>query len=225
MKPRHVGDLLVARVAEHRVAAADQHRHVGDRDVEPIEQRLDVRIAIEIDVGVRVAVARQELLDAQRARRVRRSDEHDVAEAARDQLHPAQDEGAHQDLAELGVGLHERQQLVAIQLDHLARFAHAARKSAGRPEIMLASPVNWPGSWTTIDRFAGARRTDDLDLPGRHDEERHDLVARVHEHFARADLAYTTVRRNARDLLGRQGRGRRARRAPAGLGATTWGQA
>ena len=32
----------------------------------------------------------------------------------RDQLDAAQDEGAHQDLAQLGVGLHEREQLFAI---------------------------------------------------------------------------------------------------------------
>ena len=54
----------------------------ADRDVEAIEQLLHVGVAIEIDVGVGMAVAGQELLDAQRAGAVRRADEHDVAEAA-----------------------------------------------------------------------------------------------------------------------------------------------
>ena len=72
-----------------------------------------------------MAVARQELLDAQRSRAMVRADEHDVAEAVRDQLHPAQDEGAHDDLAQLAVGLHQRQQVLAIQLDHFTRCTDA----------------------------------------------------------------------------------------------------
>ena len=91
-------------------------------DVKPVQQLLDVGVAVEIDVGVRMAVARQELLDAQRAGAMSRPNEHDIAEPVRDQLHPAQDEGPHDDLAELAVGLHERQQLFAIQLDHFARL-------------------------------------------------------------------------------------------------------
>ena len=102
-----VGDLRVGRIPQHRVAAADQHRNVGGVDVKPIEQLLRVGIAIEIDVVERMAVARQELLDPQRAGAVRRADHDDVAEVARDQLEAAKDERAHQDLAQLGVGLHQ----------------------------------------------------------------------------------------------------------------------
>ena len=60
--------------------------------------------------------------------------QHDVAEAVRDQLDAAQDEGAHQDLAQLAVGLHQRQQVLAIELDHLAGLgrAHAHEPAAGR---------------------------------------------------------------------------------------------
>ena len=63
-------------------------------------------------------------------------DQHDVAEPARDQLHAAQDEGAHQDLAQLAVGLHQRQQLLAVQLDHLARLrcTRAANERAAAGE-------------------------------------------------------------------------------------------
>ena len=85
-----------------------------------VQQLLHVGVAVEIDVGVRMAVARQELFDAKRSSAMIRPDEHDVAEPVRDQLHPAQDEGAHDQLAEFAVGLHERQQLFTIQLDHFA---------------------------------------------------------------------------------------------------------
>ena len=127
MKPRQSAISWLRRIAQHDLAAADQHRHVGDVDAEAIEQLLDVGVAIEIDVGVGMAVAGEELLDAQRAGAVHRADEDDVAEAVRDQLDAAQDERAHQDLAELGVGLHQRQQVFAIELDHLARLAARAR--------------------------------------------------------------------------------------------------
>ena len=46
----------------------------------------------------------------------------DVAEAAGDQLDAAEDERPHQDLAQLGVGLDQPEQLLAIELDHLARL-------------------------------------------------------------------------------------------------------
>ena len=67
VEPEAVGDLLVARISQHRVAAADQHRHVGGAHMKAIEEILRVGVAIEVDVVKRVAVARQELLDAQRA--------------------------------------------------------------------------------------------------------------------------------------------------------------
>jgi hypothetical protein len=54
-----------------------------------------------------------------------RPDEHHVAEPVRDQLHPAQDEGPHENGAQLAVGLHECQQVLALELDHGASLARA----------------------------------------------------------------------------------------------------
>ena len=85
--------------------------------------------------------------------------QHDVAEAVRDQLDAAQDERPHQDLAQLGVGLHQRQQLLARRARSPRRLARPApRNSARRPEIMLTSPVNWPGR---VDDDRGSRRDRD----------------------------------------------------------------
>ena len=42
-----------------------------------------------------------------------------------DQLDAAQDERPHQDLAQLAVGLDERQELLAVELEHLATLNHA----------------------------------------------------------------------------------------------------
>jgi hypothetical protein len=89
--------------------------------VKPVEEFLRVGVAIEIDVMKRVAIARQELLDAERAGRVRRANQHDVTRAAGDQLDAAKDERPHEDLAQLGIRLDESEQLFASELDHLAR--------------------------------------------------------------------------------------------------------
>ena len=65
-----------------------------------------------------MAVARQERLDAERARGMARPDEHDVAKPVRDQLHPTEEEGPQEDLAQLAIGLHEREYVVTLERDH-----------------------------------------------------------------------------------------------------------
>jgi len=53
-----------------------------------------------------------------------------IPETVRDQLQPAQDEGPHKQFADLGVGLHQREQLIAADLDRLARLGHARSQAA-----------------------------------------------------------------------------------------------
>ena len=125
-----------------------------------------------------MTVPGQELPDAQRSRRMVRPDEHDVAEAVRDELHPPEDEGPHQDLAELGVRLHQRQQLLVIELDDLARRAGARphQRAAVREHVGLAGELARPMNGD--DGLAGIRRLDDLDLSRGDDVERDDSGAR-----------------------------------------------
>ena len=49
-----------------------------------------------------------------------RSDDHDPAHVAREQLETTQNEGAHQDLAQLRIGLYQRTQLLATDFNHFA---------------------------------------------------------------------------------------------------------
>ena len=201
-----VGDLLVRRVPKHDVAAADQHRHVRRGDVKPIEELLHADVAIEIDIRVRMAVARQELLDAERSGAVIRPDEHGISEPLRDQLQAAEDERPHQNLAELGIGLHECQQVFAVQLDYCAGLADARpeKRAAARDHVDLAAELT--PSVDGDDRLGGARRLDDLDRPIRHHKEWNDLFARFDQHFAAPNLAHVSVRADASDLLRLQGR-------------------
>src|ERR1700736_2759213 len=79
-----------------------------------------------------------------------RSDEHHVSESVRDHLHSAEDEGPHQDLAQLAVGLHQRQQLVAVDLDHLAGLAGdcAVERAPPRKRADLAGELS-----RSMDRY------------------------------------------------------------------------
>ena len=147
------GDPLIAWIPKYGVAAADQHRHIRRRDSEPIEELLRFGVAVEIDVVVGMAVAGQKLLDPQRTGAVHRSDQHDVTKTAGDQLNSTQDERPHEDLAQLGVGLHDSEQLLAIELDHLTGL--------GRTHARQCPP---PGDHRAFARELTAPVNDDEDL-------------------------------------------------------------
>ena len=80
-----------------------------------------------------MAIPGQEFLDAERPGAVRRADHDDVTQIVRDQLEAPQDERPHQDLAQLRVGLYQREQLLAIELNHFARLADAETSQRGAP--------------------------------------------------------------------------------------------
>ena len=58
VQPETVGQLPIAGIPQHDLPAADHHRHVVDRDLETVQQRLDASIPVEVEGGVRIAVAR-----------------------------------------------------------------------------------------------------------------------------------------------------------------------
>ena len=65
-------------------------------------------------------VPRQKFLHPKRPGVVSRADDDGIAHLMRNQLEAAQNERAHQNLAQLGVGLYQREQLLVIELDHFA---------------------------------------------------------------------------------------------------------
>ncbi|MBI4468610.1 MAG: hypothetical protein HY650_04730 [Acidobacteria bacterium] len=114
---------MIGRIAKHPLAAADQHRHVGLGEMKPIQQILNPFIPIEIDEGVRMAVAGQEFLDPQGSRAMSRPDEHHIADPPGNELNPAKDEGPHEDIAQFTVRLHQREKPLSIDFDHFSRLA------------------------------------------------------------------------------------------------------
>ena len=98
--------------------------------MDAIEKLLGAGIAVQVEHGVGMPVPYEELPDAERPLAMRRADDHDVADVAVDQFHAPQDERAHEDRAQLAVGLDQCQQVVASEFDDLAV---GARPDLGEP--------------------------------------------------------------------------------------------
>lgn len=64
-----------------------------------------------------MAIACQEFLKAQGVGGMAGTQQANVAYTLRQQLRAAEDEGAHQDLAQLSICLHRREEIVAAELD------------------------------------------------------------------------------------------------------------
>ena len=130
---QEIGDLRDTRVLEHASAAADQDGHLVHGDVKALEQGLHVAVAVAVDVDadIGVTVARQEFAQPQGAGRVARAEQHRLALSRRDQPHAAQDEGAHEHFADLGVGLHDVAQACLADRQDLPGLAHADAGEAG----------------------------------------------------------------------------------------------
>src|SRR5438876_5743488 len=144
-----------------------------------IEDLLGHRIAVEIDERRRMGIAREELANLERARRKHRAEDQDIAEALVEEHGSAEDEGTHQDRAQLRVGLDEGEQPVSRHLDHLAwrRRANGGERAASSEHIKLAGERA-----PTIRRdelFTVARCTHDDELSIGDDEERILLLARI----------------------------------------------
>ena len=84
------------------------------------------------------------------------------------------------------------QQLLAIELDHLAVAADAQPDQRAAAGDMLVSPVNWPAPMRDDHLVAGSSTASALDRAADHHEERHGGVPGFDQHLAarhRADLA------------------------------------
>ncbi len=152
--------------------------------MEAIEERLHVRIALHLLIGEGLGVPAQELPDVQRAGRVAGADEDQAAGALGDERHPAQDEGAHEDFAELEVPLHERVQMLAIDDDDrsVAERPAADEGAAGREHVDLAREL--PGAVHRDLLLAALDRAHDLHGALDDHEEAGVLLPELEQHLA-----------------------------------------
>src|SRR2546421_1184924 len=135
---------------------------------------------------------------------MRGADEAHAAIAVGDERHPPQDEGAHEDFAELEVPLHQSAQMVAIDDDDrsVAESPAADEGAAGGQHVDLAR--EFPG---TVDRdllFAAVERAHDLDGPFDDHEEAGVLFPELEQHLAGAHAASLADSGDPAELSGGQ---------------------
>ena len=120
---------------------------------------------------------------------------------ARNQFEAAQDERAHEDLAQLSVGLNQREQLLAIELNHFARLADTQAYECAATADHVGFAGELPGMKAHDQRLAAVRRSNGLELAADDDKDRHGLVADLDEHVATRRRATPSVGRNPRHLF------------------------
>src|SRR5258708_11936141 len=92
-----------------------------------IEDLLGHRIAVEIDERRWMGIAREELANLERARRIDRTEDERIAKILFEKHCAAEDERTHDNRAQLRIGLHESEQRFPRHLDHVARHRGANR--------------------------------------------------------------------------------------------------
>ena len=135
-----------------------------------------------------------------------RADEHHVAEVAIDERETAKDERAHEDLAELGVRLHDLQQVLAIELDHVAGLRHSRRDEALPPREHVRFASELAGRVHRDDGLHALLRAEDLNLAAHDDEEARVHHACLDQHITALNGVRHAMRGDARDLRGRERR-------------------
>lgn len=138
-----------------------------------VQEGLHVGIAIEIDIGVRVPIARQKFFDAQRIRRMTRAHHRDIPKTLGKQFCSPKDKRAHQDFTEFCVGLDQSQHVLAADFDDITGLAgsYAVECPTARKRVHLASELSWRHS--RDECFASTGRTYCFQFTGDDDENRY----------------------------------------------------
>ena len=181
---RHFG---IGGVLEDLGSPADQERHVLDPDLELVEERLGVSVLLDVEVAVGMAVSGEELHQTKGAGVVARADQHRVAHVEVDQPHPAEDEGPHQQLAELGIGHDEVAELGRRDVHHLSVGVHPGGDQCPPAGEEADLPGEASRPMGDLDVRLSEAAEDDLHLPGEDDVEVDVLVALVEEHLPGLD--------------------------------------
>ena len=156
---------------------------------------------------MRIAVAGEKSLQPDNADRIRRPDQHRAADAALDQADPAQDQRAHDALAEIGFGDQKRAQLfrryqqrLDVALGMAVDQRDAARELADFGEE-LARPL-------VDDRrdVSEAIALGDRNMAGKHDKHARSGLAGLEQHFAVPVSSDVAEPAHPRDFLRRQRR-------------------
>ncbi len=176
------------------------------------------------------AIAGEKALQPNDAAAIRRPDQHRAADAALDQADPAQDQSAHDALAEIGLRHQERAQPIRRnqQRFDLALGVAVDQRDAARELADLADELPRP----LIDHrgdVAEAIALGDRNMARQHHEQAGAGLAGFEQAFAIAEMARLAEPAHPRDLLRRQAReglletGKGPRRRDAAIGVCRHG--
>ena len=170
------------------------------------DQRLGVGIRLGIEAQMRMAVVAEKALQPQHVAVVGAADDHRPARAGLQQADAAQDERAHDALAELRLGDEKRAQLIGRndqRLDRPTRDRVDERRPTGKLCQLAEERTRTMGD----DGCGAARRVmaRDLDFAGEDDAQPAADVAHLREPLARRKCAQGAEAPDARDLRRVQG--------------------
>ena len=193
-------DCGVAWIPEDLVAAADDDGNVLEPDMKSVEQRLHLGVALDLEVGVGVAIAGEKLPQPQRVGRMARPEKHHVGVFIGYQCNPTQDERAHEQLAQLRVGLHDLPQFVGVECGYGAALADANARQGNTAfqGTHLAAEV---AGGQQVDRFPADRGVqENLETAGQYDEYVAGARSQLQQNLTRAGLDAPAVRLEPRHL-------------------------
>ena len=196
-------------IAQHGAIGTHHQRQIAARGRIARDEIGGVLVGGGIEQMMRLAVARQKVLQARHVAERGRTDQHRAADTALDQADPAQDQRAHDALAEVGFGDQERPQLVRRdekRLDVALGVAVDQRDAAGK---LADLGQKLPGPLIDHRRdVAEAVALGDRDMTGKHDEHAGSGLAGLEQFFAWLVGLDVAEPAHARDLWRRQHRKR-----------------
>src|SRR6266446_1517495 len=133
-QPDATGEFSLARIAQQLSARAQHDRQLTSVDLKALDERFGFRIGFGIEALMRMAVATKKALQTKDVAVFSRADDHRPARARLQQTYAAQNEGAHDPLAEFRLGDKQCPQSIRRDDQSLDRFACACihqRRPAG----------------------------------------------------------------------------------------------
>ena len=193
-----------ARILEYPSAASDEDRNVFYRYLEAVKQGLHAGIAVDVDADVGITVAGEKLAHLERVGGMARPKQHRVAVSRCQKSHTAQDEGAHEDLAQLGVGLDDVAEIFFVDHENRAAFTHADAHEAGDTAQRAHLSGEIARQQHGDQLFAEHAGKSSLETAGKHNQQLSMTLAGLDQHLSGVRIGARTMRFQARDLRWRE---------------------
>ena len=206
VEPEASRQFLNRRTTQHCAVVADDDRNLFHRDVKTIEQFLSAGIGIEIDISVRMSVAGKKLAQTQGLGGVARAHQNNVSLPPIDQRNPPQNEGTHENFAELLISGDQSSQIIAAHFQKFASLSHAAPRQARPARDHRDFPGELARPMLDDQALALQTRLHDFQASRQQHEKRDIAVARLKQNVADFHFPNFAGGTNTIDLVGSENR-------------------